>query len=407
MPVTHYNKLTDHQIKQWIKTIPPLRSNLGDGNGLYLRMYSNNKPSFVCHVSLKTAAGTKKTWQTLGKYPELSLEQARKKASGIRSLVANGINPSTYSSDIAKLGKTWGEVHELYKAEHVSRLRPRSIESWNTVMQRMQVLDNAPIEKITELDLHLVMDKADKSGAKSVSAGLLQRTKQVFKWAKKEGYLTSNNLIEMDRTYKVNVVERYLQPQEIASFYNQLFADNSVLAITKAVLYSLLVCLSRKNELLNLKWENVDIETGRVIIEQTKAISNFTMIVPQQVLQVWLNLRKLNPDSPYVFATKSKSYHESTLRNDLNWTIGRYGIKKWTPHDLRRTGMTLLAELGHRFDVIDSALGHVVAGVKKHYLKSNLLQERKELLQKWADYIDTLLNTENKPVGNNWLWYSL
>lgn len=407
MAVVHYNKLNDHQIKQWLKTMPAIRSNLGDGNGLYLRMYSNNKPSFVCHVLLKTAVGNKRTWHTLGKYPELTLEQARKKASGIRTLTANGINPATYSSDIAKLGKTWGEVHELYKAEHVSHLRPRSIEAWNSTMQRMHVLNNAPIEKITELDLHLVMDKADKSGAKSVSAGLLQRTKQVFKWAKKEGYLTSNNLIGMDRTYKVNVVERYLQPQEIELFFNQLFADNSVLAITKAVLYSLLICLNRKNELLNLKWENVDIETGRVIIEQTKAISNFTMIVPQQVINIWIKLRELNPDSPYVFANNSKFYHEVTLRNDLNWLLERYGIKKWTPHDLRRTGMTLLAEQGNRFDVIDSALGHVIVGVKKHYLKSNLLQERKDLLQKWADYIDTLLKPENKPVGNNWLWYSL
>lgn len=407
MPAIHYNKLTDNMIKQWIKSRPPVRSTINDGRRLYLRMYKDNQPSFWFFVALKTASGTKKTWHTLGKYPELTLEQARKKANGVRTLIANGINPATYGSDIAKLGKTWGEVHELYKAEHVSSLRPRSIESWNTVMQRMQVLDNAPIERITELDLQMIMDKADKSGAKSVSAGLLQRTKQVFKWAKKEGYLTTNNLIEMDRTYKVNIVERYLQPQEIAGFFNQLFADNSVLAITKAVLYSLLICLNRKNELLNLKWENVDIETGRVIIEQTKAINNFTMIVPQQVLQVWLNLRKLNQDNPYVFANNGKFYHESTLRNDLNWVIGRYGIKKWTPHDLRRTGMTLLAELGHRFDVIDSALGHVVAGVKKHYLKSNLLQERKELLQKWADYIDTLLLAENKPVGNNWLWYSL
>ena len=91
----------------------------------------------------------------------------------------------------------------------------------------------------------------------------------------------------------------------------------------------------------------------------------------------------------------------------MNWLIERYGMNKWTPHDLRRTGMTLLAEQGHCFDVIDSALGHVIVGVKKHYLKSNLLQERKELLQKWAAYIDSLLAPENQPVGNNWLWYSL
>jgi hypothetical protein len=69
--------------------------------------------------------------------------------------------------------------------------------------------------------------------------------------------------------------------------------------------------------------------------------------------------------------------------------------------------MTLLAEQGQRHDVIDAALGHVIPGVKKHYLKSNLLEERRKLLQNWADYIDSLLKIENKPVGNNWLWFDL
>lgn len=406
MAIITRNKLSDHQIKKWLKESPAIGTMIHDGSNLYLRSYVD-KPAFIYKVTLKTNLGKVKTWKTLGHYPDMSLEQARKQAQTQRKLVANGINPVTYKSECGKLGKTWGEIHQLYKAEHFNQLRPKSIEAWNATMRRMEILNKVPIEKITELDLRRIIEKADKSGAKSVSAGLLQRTKQVFKWAKKEGYLLDNNISGMERSYKVRVIERYLQPQEIELFFNQLFADNSVLTITKAVLYSLLICLNRKNELLNLKWENVDIETGRLIIEQTKAISNFTMIVPQQVLQVWLNLRKLNPDNPYVFAYGNKFYNEIKLRNDLNWLLERYGIKKWTPHDLRRTGMTLLAEQGNRFDVIDSALGHVIVGVKKHYLKSNLLQERKDLLQKWADYIDTLLKPENKPVGNNWLWYSL
>jgi len=61
----------------------------------------------------------------------------------------------------------------------------------------------------------------------------------------------------------------------------------------------------------------------------------------------------------------------------------------------------------NRHEVIDSALGHVLTGIKKHYLKSNLLKERRKLLQGWADYIDSLSETENKPVGNNWLWLDL
>jgi integrase len=400
-------QLSDNQIKQFIKSKPALDTKICDGKYLYLRMRQNNTPYFMFRIRLKTFDGIKNSWVSIGAYPEISLAQARDKARGMRSLVARGINPVDYKSDVAKLGKTFGEIVAIYCDEYFPTLKQSSTRQWQVVMRRAAVLNNVPIEKITELDINELLRIADKAKAKSIAAGLLQRIKAIFKFAKKNGYIQNNPLSDMERGYKVKPRERYLQPQEISQFFNTLFNDHQVLAITKAAIYSLAILLTRKEELLRIKWQDVDLSTGRILIRETKSFANFTIIAPQQIILLWTRLRKLYPNSEYVFSYFKKYYQGKLLNRDLNWIIDKYGTEKFTPHDFRRTGMTLLAEQGQRHDVIDAALGHVIPGVKKHYLKSNLLEERRKLLQNWADYIDSLLKIENKPVGNNWLWFDL
>jgi hypothetical protein len=63
-----------------------------------------------------------------------------------------------------------------------------------------------------------------------------------------------------------------------------------------------------------------------------------------------------------------------------------------------------LSELGHNHQIINAALGHVVKGIDAFYMKSHLIDERAKLLNTWYEYIESLLNDENKPVGDNWLW---
>jgi|GEM_PF-1893759 len=406
MPLIKTDQLTDKQIQRYISSKPKVGSRICDGRNLYLRM-NQNYATWVYFVKLKTNTGFKTTWHSIGPYPEISLAQARDKARGIRSLIGRGINPKDYTSSVEKLGKTFGEVSNLFAEQHFIDIKPSSVTQWRTVMQRMAILNNVVMEKIVEVDITEIMAKADKDGAKSIAAGLLQRTKMIFKWAKKEGYIPHDPVRDLERSYKIKPVERYLSPDEIKSLFNAMAADNQTLALEKTVIYSLAVLLTRKEELLRLKWQDVDLETGRVVLRETKSINNFTLIIPQQVINLWSKLKQLNPASEYVFATKNSHYNSVSLRNDLNWMIDNYKMDKFTPHDFRRTGMTILAEQGCRHEVIDSALAHVQPGLKKHYQKSNLLEERKKLLQNWADYIDSLLDQQNKPVGNNWLWFDI
>lgn len=406
MPHYLFNQLTDNEIKKFIKQQPKNGTTITDGDNLFLRMY-RYKPYFTFRVRLKTNAGIKHTWHSIGPYPEISLAHARDKARGIRSLIQRGINPKDYKSTVEKLGKTFGEISSLFTKQHFANIKQSSITQWRTVMSRVQILNDVVMEKIIESDITDIMAKADNSGAKSIAAGLLQRTKMIFKWAKKEGYIPHDPVRDLERSYKIKPVERYLSPSELKHLFHSMANDNHTLALEKTVVYSLVVLLTRKEELLRLKWQDVDLETGRVVLRETKSINNFTLIIPQQVITLWSKLKQLNPISEYVFATKKSHYNSLSLRRDLNWMIDNYKMTKFTPHDFRRTGMTILAEQGYRHEVIDSALAHVQTGLKKHYQKSNLLEERRKLLQDWADYINSLLEQQNQPIGNNWLWFDI
>jgi len=398
-------QLSDNQIKQWIKSKPPIETKLCDGNYLYLRMCQKNTPYFIFRVRLKTNTGIKNTWQSIGEYPTTTLAMARDKARGMRTLVARGINPIDYSSDVAKLGLKFGEVCGLYTMQYFPTIRDSSKDNWVTVMSRTAVLNNIVMEKITEADIKEILKKAD--GSPSVAAGILQRLKSVFNWAVDEGYIPNNPITNLRRSFKVTPRERYLQPYEIKTFFNTLANDHIPLVTIKVAIYSLAILLTRREELLSLKWQDVDLTTGRIVIRQTKTIKDFTIIIPAQLIKLWTKLRNLHPDSQYVFGCRKTHYSGMHVCKHIVEAAERYSMQKFTPHDFRRTGMTLLAEQGHRHDVIDAALGHSISGVKKHYLKSNLLEERKKLLQDWADYIDSLLEIENKPVGTNWLWIDL
>lgn len=400
MPRLLINQLTENKIKTFIKDN---KSIIADGDNLYLRKGSK-KLYFTYRLRLTTNTGIIQGWHHIGSYPSISLSTARAKAREIRSLVERGINPKTYKSNHPKLGKTFVEIVELYKTKHFQSLAKNSIAKWICTMKRAEILNNIIMDKIIETDILEVLNNADKSNATSISAGILQRIKAVFKWAKKEKYIINNPTIELEKSYKVMPRERYLEQRELAHFFNSLFADSSIVALPKIIFISMATLMLRIEELMSIRWQDVDTKTGRVVIKQTKSIKDFRLIIPTQILELWLRFKDISPDTEYVFPFRKKYFRSVNVRNILNTLIIKYNMERFTPHDFRRTGMSLLSEQGHSHNIIDAALSHVVKGMDAFYMKSHLIEERAKLLNAWYRYIESLLNIENKPVGNNWLW---
>ncbi len=77
-----------------------------------------------------------------------------------------------------------------------------------------------------------------------------------------------------------------------------------------------------------------------------------------------------------------------------------FAIPPFTIHDMRRTGSTLLHEKGFPSDVIEKALNHTIGGVREVYNRAKYSDQRRKMLQFWADYVEGLASEKKILVGN-------
>lgn len=385
MPKVKTNQLTIKSINEFSKNAP-IGSNLLDGNNLYLK---KTKTGLFWHyrVAFKANTGYKNSWLSFGGYPEISIINARNQAIKTRELINRGINPKTIQTKLTnRLGKNLGNVLTIYQGEYYPSIKPNTKKVFMNAIKHLQPLHNVLIEDITEYDILDIAETVKRSGSLSVADYLIQFTKRLFAYAKQEGYILDNKIRDLKSTYSFKPKERFMQPQELGQFVRSMMIDKDIDLIVKVAVYSLIILMVRRSELVNIRCNDINLDDGRLVIEHTKTINNFTLIVPHQIRKLWALLIQNNQSKNLIFGIS-----DNTLYRNITALSLKYINKRITPHDTRRTAMSLLAEQGHNYLVIDSALAHTIKGVNRSYLKSTLLEEREKLLQSYADYIDGLI----------------
>lgn len=385
MPIVKTNQLTIKKLND-LQDSNYVGKTLLDGNNLYIKKI---KTGLFWHyrVAFNSNTGYKASWLSLGSYPSVSIATARNKALKVRELIEQGINPKTAQAKLSdRLGKPLGEVLALYQTDYYPSIKANTKKVFDNTIKHLKPLHDVLIDSVSEYDILEIASKIKRSGAKSVSSNLVQFTKRLFNYAKQEGYILENKLRDLKPTYSFKPREQYLQPKELTKFIQSLADDRGVSLEIKVAIYSLTILMLRRSELVEIKWCNVDLDSGRIVVERTKTINNFVMIVPDQIKSLWQLLGETNGMNELLF-----KFGDHALYSYITDLSVKYIDKRITPHDFRRTGMSLLAEKGHNYLVIDSALAHTVKGVNRSYLKSNLLDERLKLLQDYANYIDEMI----------------
>ena len=97
--------------------------------------------------------------------------------------------------------------------------------------------------------------------------------------------------------------------------------------------------------------------------------------------------------------TLAKPFANNALNQALKVSLQGQEIPAFTIHDLRRTASTLLHEQGWPSDVVEKALNHTIGGVRGVYNRAEYAEQRREMLQAWADYIDRLVPSANLVIG--------
>lgn len=387
MPVIKSKQLLKHDVVNFQNTAA-IGQKLLDGENLYL---CKNKHTTVWRLRTrnKVAGVGKFGWKTIGRVDDIDLRTARKQADDMRKLLRQNINLQTYQDEQKRLGKTFGEITNLFIKERKTKTKPQSKIKFYSIMKHVAILNNSVMEKISENDISQLIWKVKKKSP-SIATILLRQIKAIYNFAYEEKYIRNRVDFRINAKYDVKHRERYLDEDELGLFFSKLFSDNDISLTIKTAIYSLFILMLRRQELLSLEWSDIKGD-NRLVVKHTKRIDGFSIALPPQLIDKLNQLKSENKRSKYIFSSGKSYYSGDTLCRYCKKLSVKYGLKEFRPHDARRTALTLLSDRGHSYKVIDTALGHIQLGVNKAYFKTNLSGQRAKLLEDWANLIDGLM----------------
>ena len=262
---------------------------------------------------------------------------------------------------------------------------------------------NRLMTEISTDEIRRHCNKIKDRGAPSTAIFVRDLIANVYRYAIQRGHKFANPADEIANssiaTFKKR--ERVLTPREIKLFFNTLETTQSDFALKKAVKFILLT-LVRKGELINATWDEIDFKNKvwTIPAERMKAKRAHNVYLSEQALDLIVAFQIYSEGSPYLLpgrVNRGQPIANSSLNRVIANCIKYINrneplIDDFTVHDLRRTGSTLLHEMGFNSDWIEKSLAHEQQGVRAVYNKAEYAEQRKEMMQRWADQVDEWIN---------------
>jgi len=390
---------TDREIKNLKASENRYTAKDASANGLFLDITTTGVKSWWYRYSLNG----KQERLVLGRYPDLSLKDARQLRDESASLVAKGISPKQNKNKVTSV--VFSEYGERYLNEVIRKERKNS---YNMVLclnnDIYPMIGNMAIDKVSVDDVRRVIWRKKDQGYDASANQVRGLLKRMFDYAMTLGLVPFNPVLAIPtrHIYKAVPRDRFLKIDEIRTFYTTLLNSRIYRPRKLGILLSLLT-LVRKSELLRVKWEDIDFEKRIWLIPQTKADSStghsreMVVYMSNQVIEIFKELKQIAGNEPYVFVGRKSGTHIShnafneSQKNALKLT----DLADFTIHDLRRTASTHLNEQGFNSDAIEACLNHTAKGVRAVYNKAKYEKERTEMLQKWSDFIFSVIYEPN------------
>lgn len=342
---------------------------------------------------------------TLGKYPALTLKNARLKRDEAAHQVAMGESPAKKKQQEKVAGAedaTVAEFAERFFKDIQSRDRK------NVTMPRRYLekdilphIGGKPIRDITAEDVRSVIWRKKEQGFDAAAGQVRGLLKRMLDYALTCGLIQANPVmaLPMRHVYRAAARDRALTPDEIRQFLRAMQTSN-IRRQFKIAFQLILMTLVRKSELMLAQWKDVHLDEGEwhIPVENSKTGKPHIVYLSTQAQTLFKELKPLASSSIWVLpgrGTLAKPFANNALNQALKVSLQGQEIPAFTIHDLRRTASTLLHEQGWPSDVVEKALNHTIGGVRGVYNRAEYAEQRREMLQAWADYIDGLA-----PSGN-------
>jgi integrase len=423
-------KLTDRQI---LNAKPAAKDEfLSDGGGLYLRVRKSGSKFWLYRY--KTGNTTK--WIDIGVYPGVTLSVARSEAIRLKLIRDNGNDPVEHQKTLAASQAAAVEAIKQAQAKEDARLSVEQLlDRWERSELRNRKDNGAEIRRSFEKDVLPVignmaaadvkrgmiadlLDTVVERGAPIIARNLLSTLRQMFLFAIKRELVEVDPTAILKRDDYGKKIERsrVFTESEITELTNKISSANLKISTQLAIWIMLSTC-SRVGEISRAKWEDIDFmaKTWRIPPNNSKNGKEHTIFLSEYSLTLFEKLRSTHSETQWCFPAEnkknqhvcvksiSKQIHDRQrlvpLKNRSKAT-GTLLLKggSWTPHDLRRTGATIMGRLGTRPDVIEKCLNHAEQNkLVRIYQRQELIEEQREAwsaLGSWLTTMKALPNLE-------------
>ena len=405
-----------------IRTIKPgdPRKRLSDGSGLYLRLFvKGGSHGWRLDYSVN---GTRKNL-SLGTYPDTSLALARKKAEQARALVSQGIDPSSArkatkaqhmqvreAERLADAGlPSLGSFEAVAREWFSTRRDDWSASYGDKVLTRLQVdvfphIGRRPVGAVTASELLAVLRRIEARGVIETAHRAHESCSQVFRYAVGAGLAQSDpardlkGLLRKPRAQHFPAITR---PERLAELLRAIDGYQGTPVVRAALLLAPMLLL-RPGELRHTEWVEIDLTSAEFTVpaQRMKRMKQGKEEGPPHVVplarQAVAALHELEPltgGGKYVF--RGERHHDRPMsENTVNAALRAMGFPadEVTGHGFRATARTMLAErLGIDESVIEAQLAHSVRdSLGRAYNRTEFLEQRRTMMQTWADYLDRL-----------------
>jgi len=366
---------------------------LSDGEGLHLLINPNGSKWWRYRY---TFAGKEKGL-SFGVYPATTLESARDKRTAARKLIAEGVDPS-----VARKEKDAEKVNTFrhVAAEWLSKNAHTWAPGHRYTVQRTLDKDIFPffgdksIGKIAPGDVLEALRKIESRGVAAHRG--CQICGLVFRYAIASGMATvdpSATLISVLRKAEVRHYPAITEPKDVSVLLRAIDSYHGTFII-KHALKLLPLVFTRPGELRNAEWAEIDFEAAVWAIPAEKMKMKQPHLIPlsRQAIEILKSLHEVTGGGRYVFPA-STSAQKTMCANSFSWAFDFMGYKDtMTSHGFRAMARTILDEiLQFPAHLIEHQLAHAVRDVNsRSYNRTSHIEERKKMMQTWADYLDGL-----------------
>jgi integrase len=387
--------LTDTEIKR-AKAAEKAYS-LGDGGGLYLWV----KPTGGKLWRWSYRFDGKEKLMSLGKYPDVSLAQARERHCEARKLFASGVDPMAQrkaekTAEKIAVENSFQSVATQWLAHWQVGKSPRHVEYIKRRMDAdiLPCLGPRPIAEIEAPELVAMANTIQDRGALDIAKRALETVGQVFRYSIAHGYSKRNPSNEirpsdiLKSTRKVNFAR--VDARELAELLRSIEVYQGT-HVTRLAMKILAMTFVRTSELIQAKWAEFDLDAARWDIPAERMKMRTPHIVPlaTQALEALTILHSLTGHSEWLFPG-DRNLKKPMSNNTILGALKRMGYQgRMTGHGFRGLASTILHEQGYAHDHIELQLAHAPRNaVSAAYNHALYLEPRAKMMQDWADFLE-------------------